>query len=168
MAVTITVKGTDLKVDKGTEINYYPVDDMRQRVIGTKVELYDNGKLSESFDETDFVSPSGTAEQIGDGISDLVSSIGALNYAAGTSANITDVSSEVIAANPSRKALIIVNSKTGEDCWISINGTPVVDEDLKLKKEASIFLPQGIAPTSLINAICKSGKSTDLTIFEAS
>lgn len=73
MAVTITTKGSDLKVDKGTEINYYPIDDIRQRVIGTKVELYLEGSIQpiESFDESEFVSPSGTAQQISDAISVL-------------------------------------------------------------------------------------------------
>ena len=73
MPVTITVKGSDFKVDEGTEINYYPIDDIQQRSIGTTVELLLNGDLVKSFKEGDFVSPTGTAEEISDEISNMSS-----------------------------------------------------------------------------------------------
>lgn len=71
MSVSITLEGSDLKVAESNEINYYPVTDVSQRVLGTKVELYLDGDLVKSFDETEFTTPSGTSEQVGDGISQL-------------------------------------------------------------------------------------------------
>lgn len=72
MSVEITAKGTDLKVDKGSEIVYYPTDDITQRIVGDTIELYLN-RISrtpvESFKASEFTNPTGTAEQISDAIS---------------------------------------------------------------------------------------------------
>lgn len=71
MAITIVLKGTDLKVDDGSTIEYYPVSEVKQIAIGTKVELYRNNELVRGDDESEYSSPSGTAEQICDAISEL-------------------------------------------------------------------------------------------------
>ena len=71
MAVSITTKGNDFKIDDGIDIKYYPADDVQQRVIGDNVELYLNGELFASFKSADFTTPTGTAEAISDAISDL-------------------------------------------------------------------------------------------------
>ena len=67
--ITIEQKGTDLKISNGDSIVYYPSDDITQRVTGESVELYLNGVLVKSFKNTDFNSPTGTAEEISDQIS---------------------------------------------------------------------------------------------------
>jgi len=71
MAVTITKSGQDLKVDEGSEINNYPINDITKRVVGTSIELYLRNTLVKSFNESEFVSPTGTAEAIADQISQL-------------------------------------------------------------------------------------------------
>ena len=73
MAITITLEGTDLKIDDGSQINYRPVSDVRQRVVGTTIELYENGERFRADLATDYSSPSGTAEQIADAISQFSS-----------------------------------------------------------------------------------------------
>ena len=75
MAITVEIIGTDLKVDDGVTIDYYPASQVKQRVIGTKVELYRNDKLIRGDEAADYSTPSGTAEQVADGISNLTSAI---------------------------------------------------------------------------------------------
>ena len=70
--ITITAQGSDVKIDLGNGIiEYHPSGDLTQRTAGDKVELYLNGKQLHSFKNTDFTSPTGTAEQIGDAIAVL-------------------------------------------------------------------------------------------------
>ncbi len=75
--VTITAQGSDIKIDLGNGIiEYHPSGDLTQRTAGDKVELYLNGDRIHSLKNTDFTSPSGTAEQIGDAIANLFSAGG--------------------------------------------------------------------------------------------
>jgi hypothetical protein len=169
MPVTITAKGSDLKVDKGTEINYYPIDDIRQRAIGESVELILDGELIEQFKATEFVSPAGTAEQISDAISQL-STIGGgvITWGARVQVVATDVSTEIVPANPERKALIVTNEAgVNKDCWIGIGVIPVATQDMLLPNEATLEINSTNLTTQVVNAICKAHKSTTLTYQEA-
>jgi len=71
MAITITLIGTDLKIVDGTDIEYLPFSEVKQIPVGTRVELYRNGELVRGDQASEYASPSGTAEQICDGISSL-------------------------------------------------------------------------------------------------
>lgn len=71
MAITVTLKGSDLKFSNGTSIEYYPVSQVKQKVVGTNIEIWRGGELVRSDDASDYSSPSGTAEAIGDAISVL-------------------------------------------------------------------------------------------------
>tara|TARA_Y100000310_G_scaffold257806_1_gene265982 strand:+ start:224 stop:559 length:336 start_codon:yes stop_codon:yes gene_type:complete len=73
MAITVTLKGTDLKFSNGVSIDYYPVSQVKQRVVGSLVEIWRGGELIRSDEAASYTSPSGTAEQIGDAISTLSS-----------------------------------------------------------------------------------------------
>ncbi len=101
--VTITAQGSDIKIDLGNGIiEYHPSGDLTQRTAGDKVELYLNGDRIHSLKNTDFTSPSGTAEQIGDAIANLFSAGGGGGDA--SAANQLTQISELQALNASNLA----------------------------------------------------------------
>tara|TARA_B110000196_G_C20891221_1_gene541386 strand:- start:21 stop:266 length:246 start_codon:yes stop_codon:yes gene_type:complete len=53
MAITVTLKGTDLKFSNGTSIEYYPVSQVKQKVVGTNIEIWRGGELVRSDDASD-------------------------------------------------------------------------------------------------------------------
>ena len=69
MAITVTLKGTDLKFDDGNTIQYYPTSEVKQKVVGSNIEIWRGGELIRSDNASDYAKPSGTAESIGDAIS---------------------------------------------------------------------------------------------------
>ena len=73
MAITVVLKGTDLKVDDGVTIQYYPASQVKQIAVGTRVELFRNDKLIRGDEASEYSSPSGTAEVVCDAISALTS-----------------------------------------------------------------------------------------------
>jgi hypothetical protein len=69
MAISVTLVGSDIKIDDGTGvIEYVPVTQLKQRSVGTKVELYRNDKLIRGDEATEYTIPSGTSAAICDGI----------------------------------------------------------------------------------------------------
>jgi hypothetical protein len=71
MALTLSIQGTDIKIKNGVSVIYVPASSLKQRAVGTTVELYEDGKLFRSDLESDYTTPSGTAEQICDSIAAL-------------------------------------------------------------------------------------------------
>ena len=72
MAISITIVGTDIKIDDGITIEYVPSSQLKQRAVSTKVELYRNDKLIRGDEATEYTTPSGTAEDVCDGIGILI------------------------------------------------------------------------------------------------
>ena len=192
--VTITAQGSDIKIDLGNGIiEYHPSGDLTQRTAGDKVELYLNGDQIHSLKNTDFTSPSGTAEQIGDAIANLFSAgVGGgdasaanqlteiarldsilakiepiLSWGARTQLTILDTGAVKIPANANRKGLRISN-ENGEDTYYTLtDSAPTFEEDVKLAKKETHFFFNGESGTAAIRFITKSGKSTIVTYQEA-
>jgi hypothetical protein len=71
MAITVAIKGTDLKFSNGNIINYYPSSEVKQKVVGTTIEIWRGGNMIRSDEASDYTHPSGSAEDIADAISEL-------------------------------------------------------------------------------------------------
>ena len=83
-----------------------------------------------------------------------------------TTVTAGDTSTAIFSTNTNRKGVIIAN-EAGENCWLAF-GTPAeVEKGIKLKKNAVFIMDSLLLTGQAINAICKSGKSTDLHSQEA-
>lgn len=98
---------------------------------------------------------------IGDGI---------LVYAAPVTVVVTDESTEVIPANALRKGAAFFNDSggTGNIAWFTAGHPAVVNQTLELAKGGAFFIePSSGITTQAINAICATGKTTNITYQEA-
>lgn len=91
---------------------------------------------------------------------------GPMVFAAIIQEAVTDVSTEVVPANVNRKGVIISNNND-KDCWIAFGDDPVAEENVRLKKNETLVMSNGLVTTQAINAICKAGQSTTLSYQEA-
>lgn len=76
---------------------------------------------------------------------------------------VTDIASVVVAANPSRKSLLIVNNSAVDEVYLN-TGTPVANGgSLKLKGGSQYSTD---STGNAFNAIAASGKTVSLTVEE--
>ena len=81
-----------------------------------------------------------------------------------SSVSVTNVSTQIVAANEDRRFLILSN--VGNlDAFLSGDGTALVDNGFKLPKGETIELSRDINITTSIHGITSAG-STDITIQE--
>lgn len=133
MAVSITAKGSDLKIDEGTETNYYPIDDIQQRVVGTTVEFWLNGDLIKSFSESEFTTPTGTAAEIGDAISGLSTIASGTTSPTSNKTFIDESQSSVslISSNSDRLRVVIINN-SNKSMFLGFGVAAISDEGIEL------------------------------------
>jgi antitoxin (DNA-binding transcriptional repressor) of toxin-antitoxin stability system len=80
---------------------------------------------------------------------------------------INSTSSQVIASNSNRKAIIITNAKSGKDAYILFGaGTAISEQSMKLKKDSSLILGADLLTTQEVQAVCKGAETTTFVIQE--
>lgn len=85
-----------------------------------------------------------------------------------TEVAVDDTSTSVVPENLNRTGLLFHNIKSGEDCWVALEGEdPVAEEDLKVKKDSTFFVDDSLPITGEIKAICKNAKNTTIIYQEA-
>ena len=194
---TITSEGGQLKVEQGSNISYYPLDDVTLTIITAKLRILVRQKEMHAFTYADITAPAGAdleakADAIaaflgcgtgGGGGGDAsaanqlteiarLDSILAkiepiLSWGTRTQLTILDTGAIKIPANANRKGLRISN-ENGEDTYYTLtDSAPTFEEDVKLAKKETHFFFNGESGTAAIRFITKSGKSTIVTYQEA-
>ncbi len=185
---TITSEGGQLKVEQGSNISYYPLDDVTLTIITAKLRILVRQKEMHAFTYADITAPAGAdleakADAIaaflgcgtGGGGGDasaanqvtLIDELKVLSWGSRSQITVTDTGAIKIPANANRRGLRISNEK-GEKCWYTLNDeAPVKEEDIKLDKEDSVIFFHGEAGTDAIRFITDSGDTTIITYQEA-
>jgi hypothetical protein len=92
---------------------------------------------------------------------------GAVNGAFGQKAvTVTNASTQLLAANTSRRYLLIQNNDAAGTLYIGIDGTPAaINDGIKLDPGESLEF-QGYVPTSLIAAIGSTASNPNVVVVE--
>ena len=79
---------------------------------------------------------------------------------------VTDVSTEIIPANPNRVALVMINVGNN-DVWFAYDEDAVLGEGPFLGRSGgSTALDSTFLSTGPVNGICRPGKTSDITFQE--